>query len=107
MVKEEGSTDRDHSRAISKEEHRNIIKNAVIQSVFKLNPRSMMKNPVMFIVEIGSSITTILFFLSLFGPVGSSTFFIGLITVWLWFTVIFANYSEALAEGREKRRPMH
>lgn len=62
----------------------------------------MIGNPVMFVVEVGSAITTLLFFQALLWPGGASPLFVGLISLWLWFTVIFANYSEALAEGRGK-----
>jgi K+-transporting ATPase ATPase B chain len=63
----------------------------------KLNPRKMMGNPVMFVVEIGSVITSVLLFK------GSSAFWFNLqITLWLWFTVLFANFAEAMAEGRGK-----
>ncbi len=61
----------------------------------KLDPRQMWRNPVMFVVEIGSVLTTILF-------VRDSSLFAGLITVWLWLTVVFANLAEAVAEGRGK-----
>jgi len=67
-------------------------------SVLKLNPRKMMGNPVMFVVEIGSVITTVLLFKH-----GASAFNFNLqITLWLWFTVLFANFAEAMAEGRGK-----
>lgn len=79
-----------------------MFKWALIQSFIKLDPRHTIKNPVMFVVEIGSAITSILFLQALFGHGEASALFIGLISVWLWFTVVFANYSEALAEGRGK-----
>lgn len=97
-----GERHKAHERKISEEEHRQIRKDAVLQSFVKLDPRRMIHNPVMFVVEVGSVITTLLFFMSLFMDVGSTPLFIGLITIWLWFTLIFANYSEALAEGRGK-----
>jgi len=90
------------SKALSKEERKRIQREAIIQSFVKLDPRHQVKNFVMFVVEVGSAITTLLFFLSLAGHTEDSTLFIGLISFWLWFTVIFANYSEALAEGRGK-----
>ena len=68
----------------------------------QIDPRHTIKNPVMFVVEIGSAITTFLFMQALLGSGEASPLFIGLISIWLWFTVIFANYSEALAEGRGK-----
>jgi K+-transporting ATPase ATPase B chain len=89
-------------KTLGNEERKRIVKWAVGQSLIKLDPRHTIKNPVMFVVEVGSSITTLLFFQALFGQGDASAAFIGLISVWLWFTVIFANYSEALAEGRGK-----
>ncbi len=74
-----------------------IIRRAVVDAVVKLDPRTMMKNPVMFVVEVGSVVTTVL----LFG--GKQSFAFNLqITLWLWFTVMFANFAEAMAEGRGK-----
>ncbi len=90
------------SKTIGKEERQRIFKWAVKQSFIKLDPRHTIKNPVMFVVEVGSFITTLLFIQALFGQGEESAIFIGLISIWLWFTVIFANYSEALAEGRGK-----
>ena len=74
-----------------------IVKRAVWDSVLKLNPRKMMGNPVMFVVEIGSVITTALLFRH-----GGAFRFNLQITLWLWFTVLFANFAEAMAEGRGK-----
>ncbi|HXY48611.1 MAG TPA: potassium-transporting ATPase subunit KdpB [Terriglobales bacterium] len=74
-----------------------IVRRAVWDAVVKLNPRAMAANPVMFVVEIGSVITTILLFRG-----GSSFGFNLQITLWLWFTVLFANFAEAMAEGRGK-----
>ena len=63
----------------------------------------MARNPVMFVVEVGSVLTTILFFRDLgLTPPGSDNVFVGLVAVWLWFTVLFANFAEAVAEGRGK-----
>ena len=62
----------------------------------------MVRNPVMFVVEIGSLLTTILWIQALTGRGEASAGFIGAISLWLWFTVLFANFSEALAEGRGK-----
>ncbi len=87
---------------MDKEERRRIFKWAVKQSFIKLDPRHTIKNPVMFVVEVGSFLTTLLFIQALLGQGDASAIFIGLISVWLWFTVVFANYSEALAEGRGK-----
>lgn len=77
-----------------------IVKDAIINSFVKLNPISLLKNPVMFIVEIGAIMTTIIFFLALFKNEYSS--FNLQISIWLWFTVLFANFAEAVAEGRGK-----
>jgi potassium-transporting ATPase ATP-binding subunit len=74
-----------------------IVRRAAWDAVCKLNPRTMMANPVMFVVEVGSVITTILLFHS------RQAFKFNLqITLWLWFTVLFANFAEAMAEGRGK-----
>ncbi len=74
-----------------------IVRRAILDAVLKLNPRKMMGNPVMFVVEIGSVITTMLLFR------GGGAFKFNLqITLWLWFTVLFANFAEAMAEGRGK-----
>jgi potassium-transporting ATPase ATP-binding subunit len=74
-----------------------IIRRALVDALLKLNPRTMMGNPVMFVVEIGSVITTVLLFK------GGAAFKFNLqITLWLWFTVLFANFAEAMAEGRGK-----
>src|SRR5438270_986909 len=74
-----------------------IVKRAVWDAFLKLNPRKMMGNPVMFVVEVGSVITTALLFR------GGAAFKFNLqITLWLWFTVLFANFAEAMAEGRGK-----
>ena len=62
----------------------------------------MARNPVMFIVEIGSVLTTILFFQKLPSATASDSVFTGLVSAWLWFTVLFANFAEAVAEGRGK-----
>ena len=74
-----------------------IVRRAIWDSLIKLNPREMMANPVMFVVEIGSVATTILLFR------GGTDFKFNLqITLWLWFTVLFANFATAMAEGRGK-----
>ncbi len=74
-----------------------IIQRAIWDSILKLNPRKMMGNPVMFVVEVGSVITTALLLK------GGPAFKFNLqITLWLWFTVLFANFAEAMAEGRGK-----
>src|ERR1700741_215956 len=85
---------------------RSLIVTAMWASFGKLDPRTLVKNPVMFCVEIVSVLTTIFFLRDLIvGPgtvVGTNALFSGQITVWLWFTVLFANFAEAVAEGRGK-----
>lgn len=78
-----------------------IVRRALLDSIVKLNPRTMMRNPVMFVVEIGSILTTVLFISNLVTHQGSLAFNLQ-ITLWLWFTVLFANFAEAMAEGRGK-----
>ncbi len=80
-----------------------IMRRAIGDSFKKLDPRVQMKNPVMFVVEIGSVITTIEFVRALLDPglAGDRLFIFG-VAVWLWFTVLFANFAEAMAEGRGK-----
>jgi len=78
-----------------------IVRQATLDSLVKLNPRKMMGNPVMFVVEVGSVITTILLARDVSHPSGALTFDLQ-ITLWLWFTVLFANFAEAMAEGRGK-----
>jgi potassium-transporting ATPase ATP-binding subunit len=78
-----------------------IIRRALLDSVSKLNPRAMMKNPVMFVVEVGSVITTIYLARDIATHHVSFRFDLQ-ITLWLWFTVLFANFAEAMAEGRGK-----
>src|SRR4051812_12994803 len=79
-----------------------IMKRAVGDSFRKLDPRQMARNPVMFVVEIGSVLTTVLFFQKLPSATASDSVFTGLVSAWLWFTVLFANFAEAVAEGRGK-----
>src|SRR5690242_1723954 len=62
----------------------------------------MARNPVMFVVEIGSVLTTVLYFQKLPSATASNSVFVGLVAAWLWFTVLFANFAEAVAEGRGK-----
>src|SRR5512145_2290826 len=81
---------------------REIYQRAIWESFTKLNPRWMVRNPVMFVVEVGSVLTTALWIQALFGQGEAPTGFIGAIALWLWFTVLFANFSEAVAEGRGK-----
>ena len=79
-----------------------LYKRAIVDSVIKLDPRTLSHNFVMFVVEIGAIITTLLWFQALTGHGEAPTGYIGAITAWLWFTVLFANFAEALAEGRGK-----
>jgi K+-transporting ATPase ATPase B chain len=79
----------------------NIVRRALWDSLVKLDPRNMMKNPVMFVVEVGSVATTTLLIRDLLKHQGAFGFNLQ-ITLWLWFTVLFANFAEAMAEGRGK-----
>src|SRR5215468_7101373 len=80
-----------------------IVRRAIKDALGKLDPRRMIRNPVMFVVEIGSAFTTLLFVHALITGAGdASPGFIAAIAVWLWFTVLFANFAEAMAEGRGK-----
>ena len=81
-----------------------LLKPALLESLRRLQPRAQWRNPVMFIVYIGSIFTTLLLVHALSSPADASMrpAFVLAITVWLWFTVLFANFAEALAEGRSK-----
>ncbi len=79
-----------------------IVRQAVIDALKKLDPRIQVRNPVMFVVELGSVFTSILYVVSLTGEADAPSGFILSISTWLWFTVLFANFSEAMAEGRGK-----
>jgi len=79
-----------------------IVWAAIRDSFPKLDPRKQARNPVMFIVEIGSVITTGIFILDLFRGNTGDLGFVGTIAFWLWLTVLFANFAEAIAEGRGK-----
>jgi K+-transporting ATPase ATPase B chain len=79
-----------------------IVRRALWDSVKKLNPFHQIKNPVMFVVEVGSIFTTLLFFYALTGKGEASPIFILHISFWLWITVLFANFAESMAEGRGK-----
>jgi len=81
-----------------------IVKRAILDSFKKLNPKKMMGNPVMFVVEVGSVLTTLQLIRGLIAPISgvTNTGFELQITLWLWFTVLFANFAEAMAEGRGK-----
>jgi K+-transporting ATPase ATPase B chain len=79
-----------------------ILIRAIGESFTKLDPRWQLRNPVMFIVEVGALITTLSFFRDLFARGGQNAGFDIAISLWLWFTVVFANFAEAVAEGRGK-----
>jgi K+-transporting ATPase ATPase B chain len=81
---------------------RSLAGPAVVESLRKLDPRVQWRNPVMFVVYIGSILTTALWFQALAGRGEAPPWFILTVAVWLWFTVLFANFAEALAEGRSK-----
>ncbi len=81
---------------------RRMYRRALVDSVLKLNPRSMVRNPVMFVVEVGSVLTSALWIQALLATGEAPAWYIGFVSLWLWFTVLFANFSEALAEGRGK-----
>ncbi|HVZ33000.1 MAG TPA: potassium-transporting ATPase subunit B, partial [Polyangiaceae bacterium] len=82
---------------------RAIVRRAIVDAFRKLHPRAMIRNPVMFVVEVGSAFTTLLFFHALFTGQGEAPpGFILAVSAWLWITVLFANFAEAMAEGRGK-----
>ena len=81
---------------------REIIRQASVDAVKKLNPRHLLGNPVILVVEIGAVITTVMFLQELAGRRSEPRFFTAAVSVWLWFTVLFANFAEAMAEGRGK-----
>jgi K+-transporting ATPase ATPase B chain len=95
-------TEKSQSRSLLDPE---ILRPALLESVRKLDPRVQVRNPVMFVVEIGALITTVAWLIQVFGgqPLGGGhepAWFSFSIAVWLWLTVVFANLAEALAEGR-------
>lgn len=81
-----------------------LLKAAFIDSFKKLDPRALWRNPVMLSVEIGSIITTVNFFINLITGKGEPAWFTGIVSAWLWLTVLFATFAESLAEGRGKAR---
>jgi K+-transporting ATPase ATPase B chain len=98
----------DHRSAIAQERkagisifRADIIRRACIDALFKLSPRHLLANPVMLVVEVGALITSVLFVDAIAGSRGEEEF-TAAIAVWLWFTVLFANFAEAMAEGRGK-----
>src|SRR5450755_4587262 len=94
-----------HERHAASLFRRDIVKRALIESFVKLDPRVQIRNPVMFVVEIGAVITTITWLIQVFGgkPLGGGhepSWYTFTISFWLWLTVVFANMAEAFAEGR-------
>ncbi|MEL5459340.1 potassium-transporting ATPase subunit KdpB [Serratia nevei] len=79
-----------------------LVRTALIDAVKKLDPRVQWRNPVMFVVYIGSILTTAIWLAILTGQTDGAAAFTGSVALWLWFTVLFANFAEALAEGRSK-----
>ena len=79
-----------------------LYRDALLEALKKFAPRKMVRNPVMFVVEVVSILTTGFWIQALLGKGEAPAGFIGHISLWLWFTVLFANYAEALAEGRGK-----
>ncbi|MFO6500178.1 potassium-transporting ATPase subunit KdpB [Serratia marcescens] len=79
-----------------------LVRTALIDAVKKLDPRVQWRNPVMFVVYIGSLLTTAIWLAMLTGQTDGAAAFTGSVSLWLWFTVLFANFAEALAEGRSK-----
>ena len=79
-----------------------ILRRAVADSFVKLNPKTLSRNPVMFVVGVGSVLVSVLFFRDLESAEVHEDVFAGLVALFLWFTVLFANFAEAVAEGRGK-----
>src|SRR5450756_2852955 len=90
-----------HTARKSQASMRQLIWPAISSSFVKLDPREVAHNPVMFVVEVGSVITTVAFVSALVSGHGD-TAFVGMVSGWLWFTVLFANFATAMAEGRGK-----
>jgi len=98
-AEERGGSQRAQSRSLFDP---SIVKGALVDSVRKLHPRVQARNPVMFVVLVGSVLTTILFFRDVGDSTAQQNVFTGLVALFLWFTVLFANFAEAMAEGRGK-----
>src|SRR4030066_1030005 len=81
-----------------------LLSQALLDSFRKLNPLRIWRNPVMFLVEIGSIITTMGFLAGFFFKTGEPSWFTVSVSLWLWLTVIFSTFAESLAEGRGKAR---
>jgi potassium-transporting ATPase ATP-binding subunit len=95
------------SESVKKQPRRGVWDRAIVgpalgDAVRKLDPRHLWRNPVMFVVEVGAAMATVALVLSLLGRGEAETWFIAWITAWLWFTVLFSNFAEAMAEGRGK-----
>src|SRR5262245_38998157 len=71
-----------------------IVRRAISDAIAKLDPRHQLRNPVMFVVEVGSMLTTLLFVLALAGTLPENPRFVLAVSLWLWFTVLFANFAE-------------
>ncbi|HMG40235.1 MAG TPA: potassium-transporting ATPase subunit KdpB [Acidimicrobiales bacterium] len=98
-AEERGGSQRAQSRSLFDP---TIVRGALVDSVRKLHPRVQARNPVMFVVLVGSVLTTILFFRDVGDSTAQQNVFTGLVALFLWFTVLFANFAEAMAEGRGK-----
>ena len=81
---------------------RDLMKRALLDSFLRLTPRYQWRNPVMFVVYIGSILTTVLWVQAILGKGEAPAGFILAVTLWLWVTLLFANFAEAIAEGRSK-----
>ena len=79
-----------------------LVRQALLDAVKKLSPMVQWRNPVMFIVWVGSLLTTLLAIAMAGGALTGSATFTAAVSIWLWFTVLFANFAEAMAEGRSK-----
>src|SRR5262245_46885444 len=79
-----------------------ILRQAIVDSFRKLTPQRQVRNPVMFVVYVGAILTTLLWAQAMVGTGEAPGWFIFWVSVWLWFTVLFANFAEAMAEGRGK-----
>src|SRR6266516_860644 len=79
-----------------------ILRRAIVDSFIKLNPRTLMRNPVMFVVGVGSVLTTLIFCRDLRSSSAAENVFARPVALFLWFTVLFANFAEAVPEGRGK-----
>src|SRR5689334_14869975 len=79
-----------------------ILRRAIKDAFIKLDPRQVARNPVMFVVEVGSALTTLLIIRDLIAGHTGNLLFTVQVALWLWFTMLFANFAEAMAEGRGK-----